>query len=394
MIDVIIPVYKGLDSTRKCIESVLAHPQRTAFHAVVIDDASPEPGIRAYLDELARNGRIELQRNDGNLGFVRSVNRGMELHADRDVVLLNSDTEVANDWLDRIVDAASSDQRIATVTPFSNNATICSYPFEGWTGAVPGTLGLAALDRIFADTNRRQSIDIPTAVGFCMWIRRKCLDEIGLFDAQSYGRGYGEENDFCMRAGKAGWRHVLAADVFVFHEGGVSFSEERFTLVKENARTLVAAHPEYNRVVHEFILADPARKFRDAIDVARMKHSYEEGFAMLVERSDERARLLRGLLQIEKVAAERHSTIGQLHYALEHASDQLTDRDRAIENIGRERAREIAESQKEIDSLRAGLKHAETLAFARMEELNRIHSFWPWRAVNFVMRRFSRGESS
>ena len=83
---------------------------------------------------------------------------------------------------------------------------------------------------------------------------------------------------------------------------------------------LVAVHPEYNRIVHEWILADPARKFRDAMDVARMNHSPQEGEAMLRERSDERARLIRGLLEIGKVAAERDSTIGQLNYALEHAS--------------------------------------------------------------------------
>ena len=397
MIDVIIPVYKGLAETRRCIESVLAARQREPFATVVVDDASPEPEIARYLDGLARDGRIELVRNEHNVGFVQSVNRAMALHADRDVVLLNSDTEVANDWLDRLRAAAYSHDKVATATPFSNNATICSYPFEGWNGAVPGTLGLAELDRLFAGTNAALTLFIPTAVGYCMYIRRAALAEVGLFDAERYGRGYGEENDFCMRAGKAGWRHVLAADVFVYHEGGVSFSHERFALIRAAGEVLVAAHPEYHRLVHDFILADPARRFRDAIDLARMKRGHEEGESLLKERSDERARLLRGLLEIEKVAEARDSTIGQLSYALEHAGQRISERDRAIADLtalAHDRMREITENQQELERLRAGLKNAEALAFARLAELQRIHSSWPWRAFNAVMRRMPRNASS
>jgi GT2 family glycosyltransferase len=394
LIDVIIPVYKGFEETRRCIESVLARRGREPFNAVVIDDASPEPEIAAYLDAAAREGRIELVRNERNLGFVQSVNRGMALHRDRDVVLLNSDTEVANDWLDRLRVAAYVHEKVATATPFSNNATICSYPFEGWQGPVPGTLGLAELDRLFAKTNAGLTLFIPTAVGYCMYIRRPALDEVGLFDAERFGRGYGEENDFCMRAGKAGWRHVLAADVFVFHEGGVSFSHERFALIRAAGEVLVAAHPEYHGMVHDFILADPARGCRDAVDLARMKRGHEEGEALLKERSDERARLLTGLLEIEKVAAARDSTIGQLSYALDHASQALSERDRAIAEITGLRMREITESQQEMERLRAGLKNAETLAFARLAELERIHSSWLWRAFNAVLRRMPRRASS
>ena len=102
MIDVVIPVYKGLRETRRCVESVLGSPQSAPFEVVAIDDASPDPQIASYLDALAGQGRITLVRNERNRGFVQSVNVGMSRHPDRDVVLLNSDTEVANDWLDRL----------------------------------------------------------------------------------------------------------------------------------------------------------------------------------------------------------------------------------------------------------------------------------------------------
>jgi len=173
----------------------------------------------------------------------------MSLHSDRDVVLLNSDTEVANDWLDRLLKSAYAYPDVGTVTPFSNNATICSYPFEGWTGGVPGTLALADLDRLFASTNAGRTVDLPTAVGFCMLIRRACLAQVGAFDAERFGRGYGEENDFCMRATGAGWRNVLAGDVFVYHEGAVSFSGERLELTTNAGKTLMDLYPDYVRKV-------------------------------------------------------------------------------------------------------------------------------------------------
>ena len=80
-----------------------------------------------------------------------------------------------------------------------------------------------------------------------MCIRRACLDQIGPFDAERFGRGYGEENDFCMRAAGAGWRNVLAGDVFVYHEGAVSFSGERLALTENAGKTLADLYPDYLR---------------------------------------------------------------------------------------------------------------------------------------------------
>ncbi len=355
MLDVVIPIYKGLAQTRRCVDSVLGNAQTTAFAIVAVDDASPDPGIARYLDELADGGRIILVRNESNLGFVRSVNRGMALHAERDVVLLNSDTEVANDWLDRLHRCAHTRPDIGTVTPFSNNATICSYPFDGWRGGVPGTLGLAALDRLFAATNAGQSVDLPTAVGFCMYIRRACLDRLGLFDAQRFGRGYGEENDFSLRVAGAGWRNVLAGDVFVFHEGSVSFSDERAALTLTAGKTLTDLHPDYLRKVREFIARDPARALRAAVDGARCALGGDEPEQVLAERVAERNLLRAQLTDAERYGEERESVIARLREGLAVAEKLLAERD------------------EEIARLRAGLSHAEALAFERERELEELH---------------------
>ncbi len=328
----------------------------------MIDDASPDPDIARYLGGLAERGRITLLRNASNLGFVQSVNRGMALHAARDVVLLNSDTEVANDWLDRLYRTAYAHADIATVTPFSNNATICTYPFEGWAGSLPGTLGLAALDGLFAATNAGRTVNLPTAVGFCMYIRRACLDQLGLFDAQRFGRGYGEENDFCLRAAAAGWRSVLAGDVFVFHEGAVSFSEERDTLTVNAGKALLEIHPEYMRMVREFITRDPALALRAAVDSARVALRTDELSHVLAERIEERKLLKARLTEAANYAEQ-----------LALAEKLLTERDA------------------EIARLRSGLSHAEALAFERAQELETVHKSWLWKSRLALLRIKHRG---
>lgn len=268
-IDLIIPVYRGLTETRRCIESVLASSARDLAEVVVIDDASPEPEVCAYLDALAANGDISLSRNPRNIGFVGTANLGLARSPDRDVILLNSDTEVTGTWLARLRQAAYRAPDIGTVTPFSNNATICSYPFPGWEGGVPGSLGLKQLDALFARENHGQLVDLPTAVGFCMYLRRECIRQVGMFDEARFGRGYGEENDFCMRAASLGWRNVLATDIYVFHEGSVSFGAERFALQKAAMEALLDKHPTYLQQVGSFIACDPAAPFRSRIDTVR-----------------------------------------------------------------------------------------------------------------------------
>lgn len=271
-VDVIVPVYKGLDDTRRCLTSVLAAHCTTSWRLVIINDASPEPEITTWLRRFAvTDQRITLLENEQNLGFVGTVNRGMSQSSDHDVVLLNSDAEVANDWLDRMQSAACGDQNVATVTPFSNNATICSYPDFCQDNDLPDGWDLADLDAVFARTNPGQVIDVPTGVGFCMYIRRAALQQIGLFNTEDFGKGYGEENDFCMNAAKAGWRNLHTLDTFVRHYGAVSFGDSQAPRLQAAMETMRRLHPHYDRDVQRFIREDPAWKARAAVDIARLQ---------------------------------------------------------------------------------------------------------------------------
>ena len=267
MIDIIIPIYNAYADVLRCLDSVL---RLTPAHAriVVIDDASTDPRIALHLAQVQveHPERVLYLQNLSNVGFVQTVNRGMALGT-HDVVLLNSDTEVTSGWLDRVVACADADPNTATVTPFSNNAEICSYPVFCRNTQV-GDLDLTALCQTLAQAHDGSYHEIPTAVGFCMFIRRKALDAVGLFDAERFGRGYGEENEFCCRASAAGFKHWLCTDAFVVHHGGRSFLDDTSQLKQRHLAALLELFPDYSERIAQFVAADPIANCRQRIQAA------------------------------------------------------------------------------------------------------------------------------
>ena len=269
-VDVVVPVYGSRQLALQTIDSVLAARVTAAYELIVVDDASPDQALRGELELLAGKGLVTLLTNDRNIGFVGTVNRGLALHADRDVVLLNSDTRVFDGWLDRLMATLHSTSRTGTATPLSNAATILSYPVTLKDNHRLQEMDFAALDRLCAEL-RQPVVELPTAIGFCMAIKRACLDELGVFDADRFGRGYGEENDFCLRASAVGWRHVAATNLFVWHRGGGSFGAEREVRIAAALATLEQIHPGYGALVQDFIRRDPLHPVRAALDSARIR---------------------------------------------------------------------------------------------------------------------------
>ena len=267
--DVIIPVYRGLQTTLECLDAVMATVQ-APDRIWVVDDDSPEPALVAALTGLAEAGRIGLLHTaPGARGFPSAVNAGLRACAGHHAVLLNSDTLVAPGWLDTLRQAACSAADIGTATPLSNEASIFSYPDARGGNPAPGLAETCRLAAMAAVANAGRLVDVPTAHGFCMFVRADCLAETGLFDDQTFAQGYGEENDFSERARALGWRHVAVPAVFVAHLGGVSFGAARQDLLARNLAIVEARHPAYRARVAAFLDADPLATARRRLDAAR-----------------------------------------------------------------------------------------------------------------------------
>lgn len=353
ILDVIIPVFGGVGETHECLESLFDSGIDDRIQVVVVDDASPHPELTTWLDELAAAGRLRLLRHEQNQGFAAAVNTGMELHPERDVLLLNSDTQVPKGWFDRLLTAAYRDPSIGTVTPFSNNASICSYPRMLEDNPLPRGWTLEALDDCFRQANSGAIEEIPTAVGFCMFIKRACLKDVGFFDTTVFRSGYGEEDEFCMRARRRGWRHVIATDTFVYHKGAVSFADAG-RLRREARERLDQIHPEYPELTRAFIQADPLCFYRYRVDLLRAEARHEDALALLGARHQELAECrgdLEALAQryrdldeyAREVARERDAYAPQLDI-LAVELERLRAEVRALETA-REEARHLFSSQ-------------------------------------------------
>jgi GT2 family glycosyltransferase len=284
-LNIVIPVYKGLEVTRACIESVLATRDDFWDAVILVNDASPDPAIAPMLRSFAQAPNLHLLDNPQNLGFVGSVNRALAFCRCGDLVLLNSDTVVfpgAWDELARLLEAGPD---IGTITALSNNATIFSYPHPSLRAEQPppdtswAELAAAALAE-----NASCVVDVPTGHGFCMAVRREALDRVGHLDTR-FGRGYGEENDLCARIADLGWRNVAACGVLVEHRESVSFGGDKAALIHTNIAQLNRLYPEYTPTIMEYERRDGLRSARWPLDRLRLRRAREAGarFALVVQ---------------------------------------------------------------------------------------------------------------
>ncbi|KPB87717.1 Glycosyl transferase family protein [Pseudomonas syringae pv. maculicola] len=276
-VDVLIPVYDGLAETLECINSALEARKlnRTPHRLVVIEDATPVPALRKALKVLAGKGKITLVQNPINLGFIRSMNRAMALSPRQDVVWLNADTRVHGDWLDRLRNVAYSDEAIASVTPFTNNGELMSFPESRFSHPMPSAPEQARLDDLARLTDS-PAMEIETGCGFCLYLKREALNSVGYLDEVELLRGYGEETDWCLRARGLGWSHVGAPNVFVAHQGGISFGAEKALRVAHNNAILKRRYPDASSRYDNFCLRDPIRPARQALQRARVAQLAEQ----------------------------------------------------------------------------------------------------------------------
>ena len=249
---VVIPVYNGGAAVRRCIESVVRWTPGTRI--VVIDDCSTDPAVLADLAAVEATGDVQVLRHEENRGYTRTANHALHLDDQSDVVLLNSDTEVGPLWLSGLRGvAASSERPVATVSAVSDNAGAMAMPEPGVANAWPEHLSWPEIARGVARADLPLALETPTGHGFCMLVTRAAIRTLGGFDEAAFPRGYGEENDFCMRAREVGMVNLLAPRVMVRHERSQSFGSAREELIRAGRAVVDERHPTYTAEVRAWM---------------------------------------------------------------------------------------------------------------------------------------------
>ncbi len=245
-VSIVVPIYNSPQSVQSCIESVLRFSPQARL--ILIDDASTDERIGPILDAAAKHAHVHVHRSERNRGYTGSVNIGMRLAGGDDVVLLNSDTVVGPRWLSALKIAAYGAEDIGTVTAVSDNAGAFTVPELEQHCPVPARWTLVQAQRAVLQQAGLRYPQLPTGNGFCMYVKRVLIARIGPMDEAAFPQGYGEENDFCQRAERAGYRNLIAGNVLVHHERSASFGDaRRAALGVQGMAVLRERYPDYER---------------------------------------------------------------------------------------------------------------------------------------------------
>ncbi|MFC4323388.1 glycosyltransferase family 2 protein [Litchfieldia salsa] len=262
-VDILLPIYNSYEETKNCIESVLANTPTGTYNLYLLDDKSPDNKIEELTAAYSKKYEfIVAVRNETNLGFPANVNNGFAI-SKNDVIVLNSDTLVSDRWLSELKAVANTDKNIAAVNPMSNYGIISGLPTANTELNESFTY-----DEIYLSYKKHRTSDFvnsPLLIGYCMYMKRSALTEIGNFDAATFKRGYGEESDWCMRARNQGFKLAVAKGSYVHHIGGVSFGAEKEKLRQDSRKVLLERYPQIDSELEEFVKANHFKHMRKGI---------------------------------------------------------------------------------------------------------------------------------
>ena len=250
-IDIIICIHNALDDVKNCLKSIFQYTTEP-YSLILIDDGSDEPTKDLLTSIASSKSKCKLIRNRTAKGYTYAANMGMKISQSSFFVLLNSDTIVGPEWIDRMYRIFLNDEKIGIVGPLSNTASWQSVPELSengdWaTNPLPEGFTVTEMAKSIAKYSGCIFPEVPLLNGFCLMIRKRVVDQIGFFDEENFGKGYGEEDDFNLRAEKAGWKKVIADDVFIFHAQSKSYShKQRYELSRLSGKKLRKKHGAEN----------------------------------------------------------------------------------------------------------------------------------------------------
>ncbi len=250
--DIVIAVHNALEEVKKCFESIYQNTG-SLFRLIIINDGS-DFLTSSFLNDFARvHSNILLIDNPAARGYTKAANQGLrEVKADF-AVLMNSDVVVPESWLQRLAEPAVKDKSVGLVGPLSNAASWQSVPerfddngglpdrLSGWKiNDLPEGMNVNDFDKLVNSVSNRIFPKVPLLNGFCTLIRKNVFEKIGYLDEESFPFGYGEENDFCLRTAKAGFKLVVNDSVYIFHAKSKSFGhKKRLELSNEGGKQLL-----------------------------------------------------------------------------------------------------------------------------------------------------------
>ena len=215
---IVILTFNQLKFTKECVESIRKHTPEP--HEILFVDNGSSDGSVKWLRKLVdKNSNYQLIENKENLGFSKGCNQGIEASSGEYIVLLNNDVVVTENWLGGMLECLNHVPDIGIVGPITNNI---SGPQKVPSVNYSAIHKLDEYSRAFRTQNRHRRIPNRRIVGFCMLFRRQLAEEIGLLD-ESFGSGNFEDDDLCLRAVLAGYRNMIAGDVFIHHYGSQTF---------------------------------------------------------------------------------------------------------------------------------------------------------------------------
>ncbi|RLA71961.1 MAG: hypothetical protein DRG30_07930 [Epsilonproteobacteria bacterium] len=283
LVDIIIPVYNGYEFLPALFNSIKEQTS-SPYRLIVINDCSPDERVKPYLlERLKEHPTALFIEHEENMGFLKSVNEA-RTYVSNHFLILNTDTEVPEYWLERMMYPIIHGEKVASTTPFTNSGEIASFPNFIADNPIFDDMKVDDLDKAFRDMRPDPFYEpMPTGVGFCMGVNYHLTQEIGFFTEDKFGKGYGEENDWCQRAIKEGFQNLLVPNLFVYHKHGGSFStEEKQRLLNENYAKLTQLHPNYAHDVHQYIQRDPHRSLRKILMIAASSKS-REGISLIID---------------------------------------------------------------------------------------------------------------
>jgi len=250
-VSIILVTYNNLELTKKCLESMEKFNYYKNCEIIVVDNMSQEDNTREFLLAYEkRHSNVKIILNDKNGGFSYGNNIGIQAADGEYIILLNNDTIVTPNWIERIIEHFKQDNKIGMVGPRTNNIgneAKIDTSYENIEEMVEFS------EKLYKKNRAKQYTDIRVLAFFCVAIKREVIDTVGLLD-ESFGIGMFEDDDYCERVKQAGFRLVCADDVFIHHHLGATFDKEpsewKQNLFKKNKALYESKHGKW--IPHQY----------------------------------------------------------------------------------------------------------------------------------------------